>query len=90
MIPTDIGRPFENINAGLDIPDLQQVVLGVMSDFIPVERAVVVRSGKPYLLRVTPYRTSDNKVEGVVLTMTLAMTLAEQVRRPFLTNLPPK
>ena len=78
LLPTDIGRPFENINAGLDIPDLQQVVRGVMSNFIPVERAVVVRSGKPYLLRVTPYRTGDNKVEGVVLTMTLAMTLAEQ------------
>jgi two-component system CheB/CheR fusion protein len=78
LIPTDIGRPFENINAGLDIPDLQEVVVGVLSNFIPVERAVVVRSGKPYLLRVTPYRTGDNKVEGVVLTMTLAMTLAEQ------------
>ena len=49
-----------------------------MSDFIPAERAVLSRSGKPYLLRVTPYRTSDNKVEGVVLTMTLAMTLVEQ------------
>ena len=78
LVPTDIGRPFENINAGLDMPDLQQVVRGVMADFIPVERAVVGRSGKPYLLRLTPYRTSDNKVEGVVLTMTLAMTLVEQ------------
>ncbi len=78
LIPSDIGRPFENINAGLDIPDLQGVVLGVMSNFIPVERAVIVRSGKPYLLRVTPYRTGGNKVEGVVLTMTLAMTLVEQ------------
>ena len=78
LVPTDIGRPFENINAGLDMPDLQQVVRGVISNFIPVERAVVGRSGKPYLLRLTPYRTSDNKVEGVVLTMTLAMTLVEQ------------
>ena len=78
LLPSDLGRPFENINAGLDMPDLQQVVRGVISDFIPVERAVVVRSGKPYLLRLTPYRTSDNKVDGVVLTMTLAMTLAEQ------------
>ena len=78
LLPTDLGRPFENINAGIDMPDLQQVVRGVMSDFIPVERAVVVRSGKPYLLRVTPYRTSDNEVDGVVLTMTLAMTLANK------------
>jgi two-component system CheB/CheR fusion protein len=78
LLPTDVGRPFENINAGLNMPDLQEVVLRVMSNFIPVERAVVVRSGKPYLLRVTPYRTSDNKVEGVVLTTTLAMTLVEQ------------
>ena len=78
LIPSDIGRPFENINAGLDMPDLHDVLLRVMSDFIPVERAVNVRSGKPYLLRVTPYRIGGNKVEGVVLTMTLAMTLVEQ------------
>lgn len=77
LIPTDIGRPFENINAGLDMPDLLEVVRQVMADFIPVERAVRVRSGKAYLLRVTPYRTSDNKVEGLVLTMTLGMKMMD-------------
>jgi len=35
---------------------------------------VRVRSGKSYFLRITPYRTSENKVEGAVLALTLALT----------------
>ena len=74
LIPGDVGRSLENVNTGLDMSDLQNVVFQVMSSFIPAERRVRVRSGKSYFLRITPYRTSENKVEGTVLTLTLALT----------------
>ena len=67
LIPGDVGRPFENINAGLNIPDLHDLIVSVISDFIPFEREVRVRTGKSYILRATPYRTSENKVEGAVI-----------------------
>jgi two-component system, chemotaxis family, CheB/CheR fusion protein len=68
MIPADVGRPFEDINAGLNIPNLHDLIVNLISDFIPFEREVRVRSGKSYILRATPYRTSENRVEGAVIT----------------------
>jgi two-component system, chemotaxis family, CheB/CheR fusion protein len=68
LIPTDVGRPFSNINGGLDIADLHDRIVNVITDFIPFEREVHIRSGRSYTLRATPYRTSDNKVDGVVIT----------------------
>jgi two-component system, chemotaxis family, CheB/CheR fusion protein len=75
LITSDVGRPFDNINASLNIPDLHQLVLQVVTDFTPVERNVHVRSGKQYTLRVLPYSTMDNKVDGAVITLA-----AESVR----------
>jgi len=68
LIPADMGRSFDNINMGLDIPDLHEQIANVITDFIPFEREVHVRSGRSYLLRATPYRTNDNKVDGAVIT----------------------
>jgi PAS domain len=73
LITSDVGRPFDNINASLSIPDLHQLVLQVVTDFTPVERNVHVRSGKQYTLRVLPYSTMD--VDGAVITLA-----AESVR----------
>jgi two-component system, chemotaxis family, CheB/CheR fusion protein len=74
LIPADMGRPFSNINAGLNMGDLQKAVTQVMNDFTPVEQSVGVRSGKAYRMRITPYRTSENKVEGAVLTFGPSLT----------------
>jgi two-component system, chemotaxis family, CheB/CheR fusion protein len=74
LMPGDVGRPFDKVNFGLDTPDLHDLIAQVTTDFIPQERPVRVQSGKSYFLRITPYRTSDNKVEGAVLTLTLALT----------------
>jgi two-component system, chemotaxis family, CheB/CheR fusion protein len=69
-----MGRSFGTVNAGFNMPDLHNLILQVISTFIPIERPVRVRTGKSYFLRITPYRTIENKVEGAVLTLTLALT----------------
>jgi two-component system CheB/CheR fusion protein len=74
LIPADMGRSFDSVNAGFNIADLHNLIAQVMSNFIPIERPVRVRSGKSYFLRITPYRTSESKVDGAVLTLTLALT----------------
>ena len=35
LIPADVGRPFDNINAGLDMPDLHDRIVNVIHDVIP-------------------------------------------------------
>jgi two-component system, chemotaxis family, CheB/CheR fusion protein len=68
LIPADVGRPFEDVNEGLNIPNLHELIVKLVSDQIPFERELRVRSGKSYILRATPYRTSEHKIEGAVIT----------------------
>ena len=69
LIPADVGRPVSNINPTLEIPDLQALVLQVMSSLRPVERELGDRQGGHYLVRILPYRTAENKIDGAVVSV---------------------
>src|SRR5262245_1219996 len=69
LIPADVGRPFLNINPSIEISDLQPMVLQVMSNFRPAEKEVVDRTGSRFQLRILPYRTTENKMDGAVITL---------------------
>ena len=61
----DVGRPLPQVRQRLNIPELENVMLEVMRTDSPLQREVEHNSSW-YRLRVTPYRTADRKVEGVV------------------------
>jgi len=67
LIATDIGRPFSHIRSALDVPDLEQMILEVMDTLNSKEQAVQTLSGYWYNLRIHPYRTTENVIEGVVI-----------------------
>jgi len=69
LIPWDIGRPLSNINPTIEIADLQEMVLQVVSDFRTHERELTDRMGVHYQFKVLPYRTIENKIEGAVITI---------------------
>jgi two-component system, chemotaxis family, CheB/CheR fusion protein len=69
LIAGDIGRPFLNINPTLEIADFQQLVLQVISSFRPTEKEISDRHGNRFLLRILPYRTSEGKIDGAVITL---------------------
>ncbi|HKW63747.1 MAG TPA: chemotaxis protein CheB [Candidatus Acidoferrum sp.] len=69
LIPADIGRPLSNINPTIEIPELQSLVLQVMSSLRPVDRQVSDRQGARYQLRILPYRTIENKIDGAIVTI---------------------
>jgi two-component system CheB/CheR fusion protein len=69
LIPADVGRPFLNINPSVEIPDLQQMVVRVISDSREIEKEVRDRDGNRFHLRILPYRTAENKTEGAVITL---------------------
>lgn len=69
LIPGEIGRPLINNNPTIEIPHFQATVVQVMTDSQPIEKEVTELSGARHLLRVLPYRTGDNKIDGVVVTM---------------------
>jgi len=69
LIPGDVGRPLQNINPSLEIPEFQQMVLKVMAELQAVEKELVDRDGTHHLLRILPYRSAENKIDGAVITI---------------------
>ncbi|MEG4204812.1 CheR family methyltransferase [Microcoleus sp. Pol7_A1] len=67
LIPTDIGRPFSDIRSTLDVPDLEQMILEVIENLYSKEQEVQTKSGYWYNLRIHPYRTTENQIDGVVM-----------------------
>ncbi|MDQ2860525.1 MAG: PAS domain-containing protein, partial [Pseudomonadota bacterium] len=66
---TDIGRPIIEIAGRLDYGDLQHDVQTVLRKLAVVERQVTLKdAGMTFILRIRPYRTVDNVIDGVVLT----------------------
>jgi two-component system CheB/CheR fusion protein len=66
---TDIGRPLEELTTNIDVPELGVLIGEVIDQVQPREREVRDRSGEWYLLRIHPYRTADNKIDGAVLVL---------------------
>ena len=69
LIPGDIGRPFLNINPTIEIDDFQPMVLRVISTSRPVGKEFADSKGKRFQLRILPYRTSEAKIDGAVITL---------------------
>jgi len=67
LISTDIGRPVSDLQPRINLPQLEEIVSQVVATLAPDEREVQDREGRWYSLRVRPYRTSENRIEGAVL-----------------------
>jgi two-component system, chemotaxis family, CheB/CheR fusion protein len=69
ILPTDIGRPLGQLRPNIDVPDLENILRDVIDTLRTRERKVTDKEGSEYSLRVRPYRTTDNKIDGAVLTL---------------------
>jgi two-component system CheB/CheR fusion protein len=69
LIPTDVGRPLSHLANKLDYPNLDEDARRVLQGLIPIEREVRDAQGRWYLARLLPYRTVDDRIAGIVLTL---------------------
>lgn len=69
LIATDIDRPIGDIKLNINIANLEEMILGVIEDMSPKESEVQDSSGRWYAVRIRPYRTLDNKIDGAVISM---------------------
>ena len=69
LIPTDVGRPFSDIQTNIDGADLLGLASAVIITLIPFEQEVQDRSQHWYSLRIRPYRTIENVIDGVVISL---------------------
>src|SRR6185369_10507625 len=68
LISTDLGRPISNIKPNVNVPPLEQLVLEVIDSMSVRILDVQDDKGRWYSMRVRPYKTQDNRIEGVVVT----------------------
>lgn len=66
---TDVGRPLAAFKPLMELPDLPEVLNRVIDTPTVVNTDVQSRDGRWYSLRVRPYRSSRNQVEGAVVTL---------------------
>jgi two-component system CheB/CheR fusion protein len=68
LIPTDVGRPLRDLASTLDYEGLEDDAQEVLRTLVPTEREVPTKAGTWYLMRIRPYRTVRNVINGLVIT----------------------
>jgi len=68
VIATDVGRPLADLARHFANPSLLSDARTVLANLVPVTREVEGENSAWYNCRTLPYRTKDNRIEGVVIT----------------------
>jgi two-component system CheB/CheR fusion protein len=78
LIASDVGRPVVHIVSNLvGYTGLVDDIQAVLANLVPIEREVQTSEGQSYTLRIQPYRTLDNVIEGAVISF---VDITEMVR----------
>ena len=68
LIPSDVGRPIADVLPRFRDEELLDSARRVLVDLTPLAKEVQADDGRRYIRRITPYRTRDDRIEGVVIT----------------------
>ncbi|MES2626130.1 MAG: CheR family methyltransferase [Pseudomonadota bacterium] len=68
IIPSDIGRSLTDLSHVLEYDNLVTDAAATFETLRPVEREVRRHDGNYYIVRLLPYRTTDDKIDGAVMT----------------------
>ncbi len=83
LIGADVGRPLKDLARKFEDPELLPDAEQVLARLVPIEREVASTAGRTYVRRALPYRTTDNRIDGVVVTFVdiTARIVAERALR---------
>jgi two-component system CheB/CheR fusion protein len=83
LIATDAGRPITDLTSGLRYPELTADAREVLRKLAAIEKTISAEDGRWFTVRIMPYRTLDDRIDGVVITfanITIAKTLEAKLR----------
>ena len=81
---SDIGRPFTDLVTDLQYPDIDIHARAVLKNLTPVESSITTHDNRWFTIRIMPYRTSDDRIDGLVITfsdITVAKKLEFEVKK---------
>ncbi|WP_233564657.1 CheR family methyltransferase [Achromobacter sp. K91] len=90
ILPSDRGRPITDLASRVSLPSFGNDIRHVFESHETVERRITgTGESKHYLLRLAPYRDSNNRVNGVVVTFIdiTQITVAENRHRVLIAEL---
>jgi len=67
LLPADIGRHFHNIRHNIKAPNVDGLITEVMEKVSQKDLEIQDRDGRWYSMRLRPYRTADNRIDGVLM-----------------------
>jgi two-component system, chemotaxis family, CheB/CheR fusion protein len=68
LIDTDIGRPISDLTANVRYQEFVQDAREVLRSLVFKEREIQTKEGAWRLMRIMPYRTAENLIDGLVMT----------------------
>ena len=77
LIQTDVGRPISHIVSNIKYADIVTDVQKVLDTLMYKEAQVQTKAGHWYLMRIMPYRTTDNAIDGAVINFIDITTMKE-------------
>lgn len=83
LIATDVGRPITDLATGLRYPELADDAREVLRKLSAVEKPISAHDDRWFTVRIMPYRTVDDRIDGVVITfanITVSKTLEGKLR----------
>lgn len=68
ILPGDRGRSITHLTNKLDYAALNEDAAQVLRTLVPIEREIHSQTGQWFLIRISPYRTLEDRIDGIVLT----------------------
>ena len=68
LIKSDIGRPFTDQASDLIYPGLVEDAMEVLQSLVYIQKQIPAKDGRWFTIRIMPYRTFDDRIDGLVIT----------------------
>ena len=68
LIKGDVGRPFTDLVTELKYPELADDAMEVLRTLVFIQKQIPARDDRWFSIRIMPYRTYDDRIDGLVIT----------------------